>query len=492
MFGPTRAPGFDHPGLTWFNVPAPLTLADLRGRLVVLDFWTGCCVNCQQILPTLRRLEDAFPDTVVVIGVHSPKFPAERDILTVRNAIARHAIRHPVVHDPQRVLWDQYAIRAWPTLVVVAPDGRIVGQMSGEPDPDRMMQGFGDLVRTLSGQGTLQPSPLLTAPLDLSGGRLRFPGKIRPLPIVAPETNRHWVIADCGHNQIVLADDSGQELARFGHGAAGLIDGPAHRARFNAPQGVAADGAALYVADTGNHALRRIDRVTGIVTTIAGTGKRGLPLTPAPRDGERTPLASPWDVEVSRGYIFFANAGTHQIGGLDLGTGQLVALAGSGEENIVDGTGVEALLAQPSGLALDSRTATLFFVDAETSSLRRLSTETGDIRTLTGEGLFHFGRQDGLFERALMQHPLGVCRMDGLLVVADTYNHVLRIADTDHLHLSTLDHDSLICLDPVCMPLCEPSGVWSAGPNRLLVSDSGNHRIAEIDLDQMSCRTWLA
>lgn len=491
MFGPTRAPGFDHPGLTWFNVPAPLTLADLRGRVTLLDFWTSGCINCLQILPTLRRIEDVFSDRVTVIGVHSPKFTAEQNPGLVADTIARYGIRHPVVHDPRRILWDQYAVRAWPTLVVITPDGRVIGQMSGEPDPDRMMQGFHDLLATLSGRGQLAPASLpLTVP-DPQGGRLCFPGKIRPLPLVAPETNRHWAIADTGHNQIVLTDEDGQELTRFGHGSAGLIDGPAHRARFNAPQGVAADAAALYVADTGNHALRRIDRVTGIVTTVAGTGKRGGPLLFDPKDGERTALASPWDVEIHRGFLIAANAGTHQLVGLDLARGKIRALAGTGGENLVDGPGEEALLAQPSGLYLDATAGHLFFADAESSAIRCLDLKTDTVTTLCGQDLFAFGLRDGPLDQALLQHPLGLCAYDGALMIADTYNGTLRLLDQAHGTLSALEDGTLVCLDPLCRPFRDPAGVWDAGDNRLLVSDSGNHRIVEIDLSRMTSRTWM-
>lgn len=491
MFGPTRAPGFDHPGLIWFNVPAPLTLADLRGRVTLLDFWTSGCINCVQILPTLRRIEDVFADRVTIIGVHSPKFSAERDPGTVADAIARHGIRHAVIHDPQRVLWDQYAIRAWPTLVVIAPDGRVVGQMSGEPDPDRMMQGFHDLLGTLAERGQLAPTPIALTSPDPGGGRLRFPGKIRPLPLVAPETNRHWAIADTGHNQIVLADDTGQELTRFGHGSAGLVDGPSHRARFNAPQGIAADAAALYVADTGNHALRRIDRVTGIVTTIGGTGKRGDALPFTARDGERTALASPWDVEIHRGFLMFANAGTHQIGGLELGRGHLRALAGTGGENLVDGPAAEALLAQPSGLCLRAEAGHLFFADAESSAIRCLDLKEEQVFTLCGQGLFAFGLHDGPLAEALLQHPTGLCLSGPDLMVADTYNGTLRLLDPEQGTLTALNDSTLTCTDPLCRPLRDPSGVWDAGDGRLLVSDSGNHRIVEINLETLTIRTWM-
>ncbi len=285
MTGIVRAPDFDQPGLAWFNVAAPLTLADLRGKLVILDFWTFCCINCMHILPSLRLVEEAFPDEVVVIGVHSPKFAAERAPANVAAAIARYGIVHPVIHDPDFRLWREYAVRAWPTLIFVSPDGRVIGQHSGEPDPDRLLEAVGRTLAQWREEGLLRPGGLAFTPVAVPSGRLRFPGKIKP----APGAAKRWVLADAGHHQIVLLDDDGGEIARYGSGVAGLADGDATTARFNGPQGLIADARAIFVADTGNHALRRIDRATGLVTTLAGTGRRGLAL------GEPAPISS-WGI----------------------------------------------------------------------------------------------------------------------------------------------------------------------------------------------------
>src|SRR5882672_4757487 len=172
MTGIVRAPDFDQPGLAWFNVAAPLTLADLRGKLVILDFWTFCCINCMHILPSLRLVEEAFPDEVVVIGVHSPKFAAERAPANVAAAIARYGIVHPVIHDPDFRLWREYAVRAWPTLIFVSPDGRVIGQHSGEPDPDRLLEAVGATLAQWREEGLLRPSTLTVTPLAVPSGRL--------------------------------------------------------------------------------------------------------------------------------------------------------------------------------------------------------------------------------------------------------------------------------------------------------------------------------
>lgn len=485
MTGIVRAPDFDQPGLAWFNVDEPLTLAALRGKLVILDFWTFCCINCMQILPTLRRVEEAFPEEVVVIGIHSPKFTAERAAGNVAAAIARYGIVHPVIHDPEFRLWREYAVRAWPTLIFVSPDGRVIGQHSGEPDPERLLDAVGKTLAQWRAEGALRPGPLALAPIETPRGRLSFPGKIKR----APGAAKNWVLADAGHHQIVLFDDDGGEIARHGAGAAGFADGTAATARFNGPQGLIADERAIYVADTGNHALRRIDRADGTVTTLAGTGSRGMALG----DGAAalgTALASPWDIERDGDFLYFANAGTHQLGVLDLAAGTVARLAGSGAEAIVDGAATDAALAQPSGLALTPDHTRLYFADSETSALRVLALSGAKrVETLIGSGLFDFGHVNGAFAEARLQHPLGVAWWGGRIAVADSYNGALRVIDPAAGTVGDLD-DDFLCSDTLCLPLAEPAGIVADGPRRLLVADTNNHRVVEYDVAGRRSRTW--
>jgi thiol-disulfide isomerase/thioredoxin len=484
MYGITRAPDFDRDNLTWFNVAQPLTLADLRGRLVILDFWTFCCVNCAHAHPTLKRLEESFPGEVAIVGVHSPKFDHERDPSEVAHAIARYGITHPVVHDPDLTLWDDYAVRAWPTLVFISPDGFVIGQMSGEPHPDLLLQGLGDMARQFFARGELKPKPLPLSPLSDPGGAFRFPGKIKPCP--SADGTKLWALADSGHNQIVVLDDDGAEIVRYGNGEAGCRDGGVE-ASFNGPEGLACDDRFIYVADTRNHAIRRIDRHTGITATLAGLGYRGAILRqPEPALG--TALASPWDLELAGGTLYFANAGSHQIGALDLADGMVRPVAGSGGEAIVDGDGDHAALAQPSGLSLEPGGAALFFADSETSAVRRLCLRSGTVETLVGHGLFDFGHANGDCVQAKMQHPLGVAAVDGQLYVADSYNSAIRRISLGERRVT--DVDGLACVDQVCRPPSEPAGIAADGPARLLVSDTNNHRIVEYRLDQGISRTW--
>lgn len=486
MFGISRAPEINRPGLVWFNTPRPLSLADLRGRIGVLDFWTYCCINCMQVLPTLARIEATFPNEVAVIGVHSPKFPAERKAANVAQAIARYGIRHPVAHDPTMTLWEDYAVRAWPTLVFLSPDGYVIGQMGGEPNPEALIEGLRDMIRQFTEQGELAPAPLPVAVAEVSGSRLRFPGKIKACPGTGGASA--WAVADTGHHQIAVFDDDGSEIARHGSREAGFTDGPSTTAHFCAPQGLCCDERSIWVADTGNHALRRIDRATGQVETVAGLGRRGPPLR-YPEPGKGAALASPWDVERVGGSLFFANAGTHQIGVFDLEQGKVRPIAGTGGEGIVDGPAAHAQLAQPSGLALATDGQILYFVDAETSSVRQLSL-TGEptVTTLVGQGLFAFGYENGPFDQALLQHPLGIAIDGQAILVADSYNDRLRRLDVSAGEVEDVAVGE--CVDELCRPTGEPAGIALAGNGRILVSDTNNHRIIEIDTAQGRYRSW--
>lgn len=482
-------PEIDRPDTVWFNTGRPLSLAALRGKFVILDFWTSCCVNCLHVLETLRHVEEAFPDTVVVIGVHSPKFPAERDAANVAKAIARYDIRHPVVHDASMRIWRDYAIRAWPTLVFIGPDGNILGQTAGEPDRDKLLIAVRQIVAESEKQGFIKATPLDLQRLPSDSGRLAFPGKLRRLADPGPP---RWAVADAGHHQIVILDDAGNEIERFGSGRFGREDGPADQADFASPQGIAAAPGHMYVADTANHAIRHIDLGKRRIATLAGTGRRGGALGD-PRPGASTALASVWDLALVGNRLYFANAGTHQIGIVDLGRRTVAAAAGTGGESISDGPAQSALLAQPSGLAVHPDRSRIAFADSESSSVRLLHLGFDNrIETLVGTGLFDFGHVNGPFGSARLQHALGLDWLDsGRLVVADSYNNALRVIDLETRAVRDLD-DGLECRDAVCRPLAEPAGVTVAGPERLLVSDTNNHRILEYDLADRYYRTWCA
>jgi DNA-binding beta-propeller fold protein YncE len=458
------APGLDA-ATGWLGTDAPISIADLRGQIVVIDFWTYCCINCMHTLPVLHELEQRFADQpVVVLGVHSAKFDGERDPQRIADAMARYGIEHPVAVDSEMAIWNAYDVHGWPTIAVIDSAGNLVGSASGEPE----LEGLTGVVEALLEHGRVHGT-LASAPKRFAkkaaqqDGALSFPGKVTALQ------SGGLAIADSGHHRVLVVDRDGEVIESFGSGLAGWIDGSAGQAAFDDPQGIAAskDGNVLFVADTRSHVVRRIDRKSKQVTTIAGTGALGQgPLDSIAAPARATALRSPWDLALRGDSLFVALAGNHQIGVVDLKKGTVAALAGTGRETIADGAFADAAFAQPSGLALHGDT--LFVADSETSSVRALDLRKKDVSTWVGTGLFDFGLQDGKFATARLQHPLALVWDGSGVVVADTYNGALRRLDPATRHVSTV---------VAAKSLRDPGGIALRKDGSFVVADTNAHRL---------------
>ena len=487
--GERPAPEFPT-GLDWLNVDAPLTLAALQGKVVLLDFWTYGCINCIHILPELERLEAEFADELVVIGVHSAKFANEGDTENIRQVVLRYGIEHPVVNDAGFQVWDAWGTSAWPTTVLVDPAGNVVGGHSGEGVYDVAQPVIASLVAEFDARGELDRAPVEIA-LEAAAQpdrALTFPGKV----LAEPGGDRLF-IADTGRNRIVVADrHSGRVTAVYGSGRPGLDDGPATTATFDAPQGMAlsGDGVTLYVADTNNHAIRAVDTATGQVTTLLGTGERGYP--PEPGTGPDVAIASPWDLLLDGDTLYVAMAGTHQIWSFDLESSAAAPLVGSSVEGVRNGPLAEAELAQPSGLARIGDT--LYFADAESSSIRSADIGgTGATALVAGasSSLFDFGAIDGVGDEARFQHPLGIAAVDDdTLLVADTYNSLIRRVTPVTGLATTYLGDEAGWRDGDEPRFNEPGGI-SVDGDTAFVADTNNHAIRVIDLATGSTSTLL-
>ncbi|MCW7941779.1 alkyl hydroperoxide reductase / thiol specific antioxidant / Mal allergen [Streptomyces hygroscopicus] len=453
----------------WLNTGGEqYTLADLRGRIVILDFWTFCCINCLHVLDELRELEEKHRDTVVIIGVHSPKFVHEADHRAVVDAVERYGVEHPVLDDPQLATWKQYAVRAWPTLVVIDPEGYVVAQHAGEGHAHAIARLVEELEQEHAAKGTLRRGDGPYVAPDPEPTTLRFPGKALLLP------SGTFLVSDTTRHQLVeLAADGETVVRRIGSGDRGFADGPAEVAGFSEPQGLALlDEDAVVVADTVNHALRRLDLATGEVTTLAGTGRQWWQGSPTAGPAREVDLSSPWDVAVFGGRVWTAMAGVHQLWTYDPRTATVAVAAGTTNEGLVDGPGAEAWFAQPSGLAVSADGERLWLADSETSALRWVDRD-GAVHTAVGTGLFDFGHRDGAAEQALLQHPLGVTALpDGSVAVSDTYNHALRRYDPVTGEVTTLATD-----------LREPSDAVLVGED-IVVVESARHRLTRLRLPE--------
>jgi DNA-binding beta-propeller fold protein YncE len=463
-------------GRGWLNTDKPLSLAALKGKIVLLDFWTYGCINCIHIIPDLKKLEAKYPNQLVVIGVHSAKFQNEKETENIRRIILRYEIEHPVYNDSEYEVWQSYGVRAWPTQVLIDPAGYVVGAISGEGNYEVIDQAIGKLIDDFRSQGELNEEPLelVLERAKVGDLPLAFPGKI-----LADAARDRLFIADSNHNRIVVTKLDGMLVETIGTGDAGAMDGAFDKATFYRPQGLALNGDSLYVADTENHLIRRIDLKSRAVETIAGTGqqtrqyfKTGPALTVA--------LSSPWDLQLAGRVLYIAMAGPHQIWKLELEKNEVSTYAGSGREARLDGPLLESGFAQPSGLATDGKT--LYVADSESNIIRAIDISGGKVETLVGGDLFEFGDVDGSGDDVRLQHPLGLLSYGDKVLIADTYNHKIKQLDPKQETVKTLFGTGKPGqADGASPSFYEPAGLALAN-DKLYVADTNNHAVRVIDL----------
>jgi thiol-disulfide isomerase/thioredoxin len=501
---PQQIPGGLEGGVDWINTSGPIHLEDLRGKIVLLDFWTYCCINCHHVLPDLEFLEKKYPDELVVIGVHTAKFDAERDTENIKQKVAEYRIRHPVVNDANQVIWNRFNVQSWPTLVVINANGEYVGSAPGEGNRAVLDRVIGKLVEEHRAAGELNLQPLRFFPESEKphDGPLLYPGKV-----TADAAGDRLFITDTGHNRIVVTDLQGTGQYVIGDGQAGLKDGGFDEARFNRPQGTLLHRGKLYVADVENHAIREVDLDTRTVRTIAGTGEQAYR-----RGGKgkaiETGLNSPWDLApLDDDTLIIAMAGPHQLWRLELESGIVAVWAGTGREDINDGPILPregrdadkppggASFAQPSGLATDGRL--LWVADSEGSCVREITFQDKKPQVTTiagthdlpmGQSLFAFGDVDGVGNRSRLQHCLGVAHADGMLYVADSYNNKIKVIDLKSRDVRTLagTRGGGSTNDPPQFD--EPGGLAVVG-DELYVADTNNHAIRVVNRKTAVTRT---
>ncbi|XP_067100306.1 NHL repeat-containing protein 2 [Osmerus mordax] len=508
-----KIPDFEE-GLEWLNTEGPLSLSkELSGKVVILDFFTYCCINCMHILPDLHQLEKRHPvkDGLVIVGVHSAKFPNEKVLRNVCSAVLRYDIRHPVVNDGDARLWHDLEVSCWPTLVLLGPRGNLLLSLVGEGHRDRLALFSGAALRHYGGRGLLRDHPVGirlyrdTLPPTI----LSFPGKV-----AVDARRKRLAIADTGHHRVLVVSQAGEVLYAVGGPESGRQDGRLSEASFCAPQGVAIKGDTVYVADTENHLIRKIDLLEGRVSTLAGMGVQGQDKEGGAM-GLEQPISSPWDVALGTAggeednVLWIAMAGTHQIWALFLADGKLpkaseskagtcVRWAGSGgEENRNNAYPHKAGFAQPSGLAPapEEPWSCLYVADSESSTVRTLALKDGAVKMLVGGerdplNLFAFGDVDGKGVEAKLQHPLGVAwdPEQGLLYVADSYNHKIKVVDpkTKQCRVLAGTGEAGDVLGPGFLDSAfnEPGGLCvGAGVRVLYVADTNNHQVKVLDMD---------
>jgi DNA-binding beta-propeller fold protein YncE len=467
----------------WLNTDKPITLQGLRGKIVLLDFWTYGCINCVHIIPDLKKLEAKYANQLVVIGVHSAKFENEKVTENIRKIIVRYGVEHPVVNDADFKIWDAYTMRAWPGLALITPDGYVVGKWFGEGHFDKIETEITRLIEEFRKKGTLNEEPLKFAleRAKISNLPLAYPGKI-----LADEKTKRLFISDSNHNRIIITDFNGKLLEVIGNGNASAKDGSYTNATFNRPQGLALSNEKLYVADTENHLLRRIDLQKKTVETIAGTGNL-KDFTGIGGIAKTTPLRSPWDLEIVENELFIAMAGSHQIWVMDLVSNKIQAYAGTQYEARLDGYREDSAFAQPSGIISDGKN--LFVADSESNIIRQINFKDGEVKTLVGGDLFSFGDVDGFGDDVRLQHPLGVALYNGKVLIADTYNHKIKILDAKNQTVKTFLGTGKVGQNDGKNPsFYEPAGL-SVADGKLFIADTNNHAIRVVNLQTKEVST---
>lgn len=478
--------------LDWVNVSAPLSLEDLRGKIVLLDFWTYGCINCIHMIPTLERLEEKYSDELVVIGVHSAKFDNEGQTDNIREIVQRYGVKHPVINDSDFIVWELYSrfgVAAWPTFVVINPRGEVFAAQAGEI-PFAAFDGVvGAMSTCFDIEGLLVREPLAQIAPELADApprALNYPSKV-----LADADGERLFIADSANHRIVIADLNTYEvLDVIGTGQQGFLDGTYESASFYKPYGMALRDDTLYIADTFNHTLRAADLSARTVTTLAGTGLMGRGNY---GDGRALPAAatdlrSPWALEFADdGLLYVAMAGTHQIWAFDLETGIMRYAVGNGREAQINRSLLTSELAQPSGLYF--RDGLLFFADSESSTVRVADLNADSVAVVSGttnNSLFDYGDVDGVLGESRLQHPLDmVSDGAGTLYIADTYNSKIKAVDLNQPNYPTetvfgaaagfADGAGTAAL------FNEPGGMDYAD-GRLFIADTNNHAIRVIDL----------
>lgn len=449
------------PGLHWLNAD-PQRIEAHRGRVLAVVFWNAASAYCHTLLEELQRLQARYPVGLSLLGIHQPRFDAELDGRLVLKVANRLGLPFPVANDPGWTTWQHYAINAWPSVALVDTRGRLREVFSGDDQAPRLEAAIQALIEEVGGA--------VQAP-----GPTRRLGAEPRLPLAFPSGlavgENHLYVADTAHHRILECTHSGRVLREFGTGHGDLVDGPPEEAAFRSPRGLCLVREALYVADTGNHALRRIRLLDGVVETLLGNGRAGSPREGSGKASE-LPLNQPWGLAGTLDRIYIAMAGSNQVWEYELGQARLKLSAGSGELGIADGPARSAMFAQPASLALVQQT--LYVADAASSAVRSIQLAQGQVQTLVGQGLYEFGEHDGQRREARLQYPLAIALdpTSPVLWIADAYNGSLR-----RLRLGGGD----VSTHPLPQALEQPAAL-AAGPGALFIANAGAHEVLRYDL----------
>lgn len=422
----------------WLNSSRKIESSDLKNRVILLDFWSYACVNCLNMIPEIKKLETEFGNRLTVIGVHSGKFNNEKNDESIKKAIIKNDVSHLVVNDSEFKIWNGFKISSWPTFVLIDAKGRVVKKYDGKISAEDLRKDIKKLISKYKYRLNNERLPIVLEKNRVVDYILKFPGEIifaQNFSYKNINKANVLIIANTGKNKILVTNLNGNILLEIGSGDVGFDDGDFYSASFNSPRGLLFKNNNLYIADTSNHALRKINFTDGKVSTLIGNGKRGEVVKQSDR-ADKISLSSPFDLAFfpDKNNIVISNSGTNQLLKYNTSSNTVTPFAGNGSKGLINGAYPNNSLAQPSGLS--SYGEQLYFVDAESSSLRSIS-KSGVVKTLIGNGLSEFGYKGGKKDEALMQHPVGIIAFDKEIYIADTHNHAIRRYNIKTGELST-------------------------------------------------------
>ncbi len=470
---------------SWLNSKKNITLRKLQGNILVIDFWTYCCINCIHTLQTLDYVDEKYTNKpVTVIGIHSAKYPNEKDQKNITEAIKRYDVKHPILVDQQMHLWRQYGINAWPTILFVAPDNTIEYKHAGEISKEEISEILDDMLdrhkNSLAKVRSDVYSKVVKKDKDIL--TLSYPGKLS-----ISQNGSLLAISDSSNNRIIICErKTGKIVEIIGSGYKGMLDSSFDASMLNNPQGICFDKNFLYIADTGNHSIRVADLRTRHLITIAGNGDKGIHLGYATKYiAKEISLVSPWDVAILGRMLYITMAGTHQIWAYNIEEKTIIPFAGNGLEEIRDGELAKAMFAQPSAIAIQKED--LYIADSETSSIRSINIKKNYVSTIIGIGLFSYGMEDGSFISAKLQHPLGICVVNNDIYIADTYNSAIRVIRLNEKIVETLIKKDATSYCDFSSKECDVLGLYEPSDvkyydNKLYIADTNNHLVRIFDL----------
>lgn len=402
--------------LQWLNTPSPLTLQQFKGKFLLLSFWTSSSSLSTGQQKQLESLQKDNPGLEVVV-VHSGKYDSERITDNIRNAVIENNITFPVVNDSAFTLWGAYGIEAWPSNILINPDGAIVARSQGAELSNSIQSEISKHKGKLKTYGAHSGSELQ---------RFRQGLMLYPSFIESDHIFSLFITESRGH-RILQADFSGTVEQAIGTGKQGYRDGNLHNAQFSFPKETAYDAkdSILYIADSGNDAIRAYHLKTGEVTTVLGNGSRQMS-NPKSIQGTEQGLNQPTGLELVGNDLYIAMTGWNQIWKLDTKTSLAEPVAGSGKFGFEDGKNLKCTLAEPFALTSDPE-GIIYFTEMQSSAVRMLKNRS--VSTLVGTGVFEFGDVDGRSNKAKLQGPSGIVYHNDNLYVADEYNNKIKKVD---------------------------------------------------------------